>query len=351
MRKILKNIFFLVLIALSLKSCKNKHLVTSYYMSDVFEHSIDTAIYVPYRMKSKWFFVDRRISGAYNGCAKAFESEWDRAFPFNKYNLAKIKKNNFYGYIDTTGNVVIPLRIETELTWDFTDSILVLIDNNNLYGGINISGDTIIPFKYKYLGEFIHNSAVATSVSNEILLLSNKGDILIQPGLYDYLGHASQEENTGVFIYGVKTKDNTLYGILDNNYHKITEPVSSRIPVFSNGLGVIFKNNKYGFINKSGEEIIPCQYNKAEPFFNNVSTISQNNRYGLINSKGDEVLLVEFNDLGICGLQNHIIQAKKNNKWGIIDMEMFLLNIYIKMLTMSPINLVWLEFPMESIPE
>ena len=64
-----------------------------------------------------------------------------------------------YGYIDTTGKVVIPFTLG--YTAKFSNG-LAIVQNENGTGAIDKTGKTIIPFQYTDIGDFVDGIAPAS---------------------------------------------------------------------------------------------------------------------------------------------------------------------------------------------
>ena len=153
--------------------------------------------------------------------------------------LALIIVNNKYGFINKSGEVVIPIKFNS--VRNFSEG-LALIRVNNKWGFINKSGKIIIPTKFDYVYGFSDGLAR--------VMVNNKWDFINKSG---------------------KVVIHTKFDYVDN---------------FSEGLACVHVNNKYGFINKSGKVVIPIEFDSVDNFSKGLARVNVNNKYGFINKSG-----------------------------------------------------------------
>ncbi len=314
----LSLLFFIIVVV---SSCNSKYKIHQQYLSDSYEKSIDSAVFVPYRQGDKWFYVDRRTKGPYAGHAKAFENEYDAAYPFNPWFLAKIKNNGKWFFIDTVGNKIIDTDLKNKLTWDFSEEIISYPNSEGKWGSVNINGDTIVPFKYKRIGHFKNEKALLQFEDNSLGIIDNRGVVLVDPGTYSYLEYPISEDDSSIRVYGVLEAKEVKYGFLNRNLKKITPPLYEKGLKFVNDIGVVKMNGKYGYVNFHGELVIPCIYEKAKPFYDKYAIVSDGSKYGIISKKGDTIGAFRFDYLSNSGFNENIMPAKANGYWGIINIQ------------------------------
>ncbi|MDZ4795717.1 MAG: WG repeat-containing protein [Bacteroidota bacterium] len=87
-----------------------------------------------------------------------FDFDYGGKFHFGR---ALIKRNNTVGFVDVTGELVIP-NIYKEGS-DFQEGFALVKDNNELYGYIDITGNLITDFKYKHAERFKNGFAEVKS--------------------------------------------------------------------------------------------------------------------------------------------------------------------------------------------
>ncbi|MBL7972811.1 MAG: WG repeat-containing protein [Prolixibacteraceae bacterium] len=134
----------------------------------------------------------------------------------------RVKKDNFYGIIDTSGKEIVPIRYESLATQFFNG--LILASWRKKWGYVDSTGTVAIAFQYDNGRNF---SGKITAVQ--------KGK---------------------------------LYGFINRN----NEPVSGFMYDFVDyewtidGLIKVVKKEKIGFVNQEGREVIPCMYDEERGF-------------------------------------------------------------------------------------
>ena len=165
---------------------------------------------IPYRKGNKWGFCreDKTI---------VIDCVYQEAHLFCE-DLAIVKFNHKWGYINKEGNEIIPLKYDRVNPFNvgtFSEG-MAKVKLNGKCGFINKVGINIIPFKYDYVESFSEGFAVVRL-----------------DGKYGFVN------KDGIEIISLK---------YDN-----AKP-------FSEGLTSVMFNGKYGFINKEGIEIIEFKY-------------------------------------------------------------------------------------------
>lgn len=138
---------------------------------------------------------------------------YDTLYDFHE-GLAKVCKNNKYGFIDKLGHEIIPCIYDEAEDFDFGVSI---VTKGEKTGAINKYGKMVIPCKYDNINSFGKDSLAVAYLNEKSGFIDLKGNIVI-PFNYEYCDK------------------------------------------FSEGLAEVRQDGLYGFINKKGELIIPCQY-------------------------------------------------------------------------------------------
>lgn len=138
---------------------------------------------------------------------------YDELYNFHE-GLAKVCKNNKYGFIDKLGHEVIPCIYDEAKDFYLGVSI---VEKGEKTGAINQYGDIVIPCKYDNISSFGKDSLAVAFLNEKSGFIDLKGNIVI-PFNYEYCES------------------------------------------FGDGLAAVRQNGLYGFINKKGELVIPCKY-------------------------------------------------------------------------------------------
>lgn len=164
-------------------------------------------------------------------------------------SLLKINKGDYFGAIDSTGNVLIPIVYD------------------NLY-------------KSKSENIIIGNSSKSGQDSYTLYDLSGKklvsGTGYIRD-FHDGLASVSKPDEKNCYI---DTKGKTVINL----------PVNSWPSDFSDGLAIVEKDDKIGYMDKTGKVVIPFEYTRGDPFYNGIAYVSKDGKHGLINKKNEEVV-------------------------------------------------------------
>ncbi len=310
------SVLFFIIVVVS--SCHSKYQLHEHYLSDAYEKSIDTVVYVPYRKGDKWFFIDRRTKGPYAGHAKAFEGEWNKARPFNSSNLAKVFSQEVWSFIDTTGKTVIKTNVEESFDWDYTEGVIALPGKDDLWGCMDTKGDTILSFQFLGIGKCLGGLIDVAYAEDNHAIFNREGEVVIDSGHYAYL--TTHKLNSELIVsYGVNIKNEMKYGFIKPDIIVLTTPIFDDIPSFGDDRALVYMNGKYGYANQHGEVVIPCIYGEAYPFISGTATVSKNKLSGVIDKNGKNIIPLKFDELGLKGFQDNIMPFEQNDKWGVID--------------------------------
>jgi len=155
-----------------------------------------------------------------------------------------------YGFIDTLGNIVIPLRYDD--ADDFKDGVSRVKFNKN-YGLINTKGKELTTIKYDYMSEIREGFAMIKSEGKR--------------------------------------------GFIDKNGKEVIKAGYSNGDSFSEGYAKVFYGKKGGFIDKTGEKITPFKYDETQSFKNGFARVSVDDKWGFIDKTGNEITLLKYDSV------------------------------------------------------
>ena len=188
---------------------------------------------------------------------------YEKAYDFTE-NLACVRKNTKYGFIDVKGNEVIPCTYDR--AYPFSDGI-ALVYNNKKYGYINTKAEFVVAPSYDD-GEFFSCGVAITRKGNKYYVIDTKGSVIFS---------------------------------IDRNKSEFLEDQFSEnlIPVIRE------QNNKLmvGYLNIKGEEVIPFEYQYGLNFEDGTALVMKDFKVYKINTKctllGEEKeseILIDFID-------------------------------------------------------
>lgn len=264
--------------------------------------------------------------------------------------LAPVQKNDLWGYIDTTGKLVIPCQYQTAEAFE-EGMARVRNSENQTYGYINKSGEVVIPFS-EHLGPF-HDGLAPFYSDGQYGYIDRKGKQFI-PNKF----HGTTMFSDGL---AVVIDEDGKFGYIDKKgnlvipYQYEFSGDGAYAHKFVDGLAVVYKDGKYAYIDKKGNEgpwvysILECRDGMARVFRdvdsgeeitngkgkvivppgkykytalvgNGLIRVRDNaGKLGLLNSEGQTVVPCGYDDLG--DGYTELIAAKKDGRWGYIDLK------------------------------
>ena len=171
-------------------------------------------------------------------------------------------KNNLWGIIDKSENIIIPF--EYSQLWygyignEIKDSNIYAM-KNGFAGIISIKGDIVIPFEYKELF-YLSENTISAKIDNEKYILINENNERICPTIFEDM-HENFDKTD---IYPVKL--NGLWGFIDElgntkidfKYEDVSRFSDGYCEVAIKGQELIFNN--FGLIDKLGNLILNYDY-------------------------------------------------------------------------------------------
>lgn len=247
--------------------------------------------------------------------------------------VCKIQKHDeMWGYINTKGMVVIPLRYY--MAYPFSYGLALVQDwDDDLMGFINEKGEPVerlqgfisaTPFsegmatvvrpleapvvvntsgeelfsipeadKVSMFSEGMCLFSVVTENGDRYGFVNKKGEVVIPATL----------GGAGPFKEGLaparKAEDNSKWGFIDKAGKWVIDPVYDAVDCFSEGLAMVYSGDSdlYGYINRQGKLALPFQFKISGPFQEGLAcagTIDSPGEYGYINKKGQFVIPPRF---------------------------------------------------------
>lgn len=274
-------------------------------------------VLIPFRKGNRFGFsdVNKKI---------IIEPKYDDVSVF-KDGLARVELYGQFGFIDKTGQVIIPIKYESGTSRIFEDSSyfdvivagltdkiknsdLIKAKLNGKYGFINKTGKEVIPFKYELAENFLEDLAVVSS-NEKYGFIDQTGKEII-PLKYD---HAKS------FWGGLaRVELNGKFGFIDKTGKEIIPPKYDLAESFSEDLASVRLNGKWGFIDMVGKEVIPVKYDYGfSPFSQGLAGVELNGKYGFIDKTGKEIIPFKYDFLGY--FKEGLVTIKSNGKYGFID--------------------------------
>ena len=234
------------------------------------------------------------------------------------------------GYIDSSGQEVIPLR-PAKYSSSFSEGLAQISGDLKKLGYIDKNGKFIIP--PHFLIEFEGEKSLGFS-EGIAAIATNKG--------WQYFDKKGGNNVNGYYLIAKRFVDGValvhpLASIVSENNLTFINTKGQKIETvpckisfschgFRNGLAVVSMNSspkhdeldRFGFINIYGDEAFSSRYSYASGFHEGVCIVkSSSSNWGVINTSGDYIIDPVFDEIGY--FNYGIAPFRKNDLWGLIN--------------------------------
>ena len=204
--------------------------------------------------------------------------------------LAPTQNNDRWGYVDFSGNVVIPFQFV--FAGAFKDGIAKVGTASKQFF-INHKGERVTP-EFRGVSEF-HEGLAAVDTGKNIGYIDRDGTFALPP-LHN--GASGMDFSEGM----AATRVNGKVGFMDKTGSILIAPKYDDAYPFSDGLAVVILGNKWGYVDKLGNVVIPIQYEIAHTFSEGVASVESGGKWGYIDPSGHYVIPLEFDSaMPFCG--------------------------------------------------
>jgi hypothetical protein len=223
----------------------------------------------------------------------------------NKLVLHPYQGNEFSGYIDNKGKVVIPV-IYDEVSV-FSEGLAVVQKNDS---ACFINRENVNTFNRCYSEATIfRNGIAAVKESGRWHFINRLGQNISKQ--YDEINDLSD----GLYV----VKSAGRYGALDQFGQVVIEPRFEKLGDFSNGYAYYAENGKYGYVSRGGTTS-KAEYEWISDFSaNRIALVRQQGRYGLVTSIGKKLLDPVY-DM-ILKLTGEVYLVVQNNLYGFFHSQ------------------------------
>jgi hypothetical protein len=225
---------------------------------------------------------------------------------FYSEGLISIYKNMKWGFMDMDGKMVIDFIFENyHASPPYFIHSLALVVKDSKYGYINTKGEVIVPIKYAYAQNFQGGLGAVTEEENgkktQWAFVNKKGELVTGFKYYNVANYSYSNPKNGPIKADKNSNGDGTY--LDSTGKEIC-PECKTMGKFSNGLVSFCKpaknkkfNGLFGFMDKSGNVIIPDIYYEVSEFKDSLAVVTvvskkynYEKRKGLINTKGETLV-------------------------------------------------------------
>ncbi len=218
--------------------------------------------------------------------------EWDTISKVG--NFIKVKKGNNYRLFDLEGKMVFDTK--------FTD--FILIDNYTVLGSRNNGNKKdVVGTDGKLLFELPINSSISDFIGGRAVVFT--------PGDTDYWGNETVASKAGVIDTKGKFIIPMAYYDLNSIYNDKNQVIAY---IAEKRVG---KKLCMGMIDKNGKTIIPLQYDTLRYINNTLIAAEKNNKWGCIDFSGKTIIPFAYEDMPV--FKDGIGIVKKAKKYGVIN--------------------------------
>ena len=196
-----------------------------------------------------------------------------RVGDFNEgFAVAAVKDSGPWGFINKSGRFVIEPRFDDRPS-DFSNG-LARITKNHLSGFIDLTGNIVIPTKFVDADHFSEGMA-AVSIAGPCFTFTHGpcGSPTLRGGGRDW------------------NRPRCTYEYMDKSGRILTNGQFESARPFREGLAAATRGGPFGYIDKRGDWVIEPQFADAEPFSEGLARVRERNRsFGFIDQKGNWVI-------------------------------------------------------------
>jgi hypothetical protein len=176
-------------------------------------------------------------------------------FTYPKFKFLVGIKADKAALVDKVGNKLTDFKYDEIKYSVFTRQDFFIVRRNNLYGFIDSTGKEIIPTKYEKVTRFDKENTARYQLNGKWGLIDSKGTILLEPKyklIKNFSNNGTAVVNLNDHFFHIDNKANKIY---QKNFEDLKAYVDKNVnyaPAKSGG--------KWGVINIKGESVIPFEY-------------------------------------------------------------------------------------------
>lgn len=192
---------------------------------------------------------------------------------------------------------------------------IALIKKDNRFGYIDEDNETILPDVYKYATVFKDNMAWVVRSDDAPGIINHKGELKFTLREVDWVEVYFEDMARYYTIENRKKR----YGFASLTGEKIVHPIYYDATRFSEGVAAVKGvDGKWGYIDKTGTVVLPAQFDDAAIFVNEHAVVSQGGKWGIIDKIGEYALEPRFDYMVTDG---ELFMACSDEKWGWCDIN------------------------------
>lgn len=217
-----------------------------------------------------------------------------------------------YDQIESIGN-----NDENNNSW--VENNVLKVKKDGKYGIINLTGKELTEIKYDEITAVTGiENALKVKENDKYGVIDNDGKVLVESKYID-IANLGKDNKSG-FI--VKSEDGK-YGIVDYSNQIVLETKYDEISkIYGNEMYVVKQDGKQILVKKDGTEVLTQGYDSIKQILKNVENgiiFMQNGKCGVMKTTGEVTIPAEYEDLKEA--KTGIFIASKDGKYGVIDID------------------------------
>ena len=241
-------------------------------------------------------------------------------------NAGNWTSNDNGAYIDTqiiniSGNIAAPAGYDL-VSYYFSEG-LAAAKKDEKYGYVDTSGKVMIPFEYDGVGSF-NEGLAAVEKDGKYGYIDTSGKVIVT---FEYDGAENFSEG-----FAAVEKDD-MWGFIDAIGNVITLLEYDKVWSFNEGRAAVWKGRKLGFISASGKVVIPLEYDffsttdeewNSKIFNEGLVGVAKDGKMGYIDTDGNVAVpfiydrTSSFSEYIISNFSEGYAWVQKDGLWGVI---------------------------------
>jgi len=239
-------------------------------------------------------------------------------FNFNN-GLARVISDDKWLFIDKCANVI--LEHKCEYVSDFYEDLARI--ESGLWGYIDKTGTIVIPCKYDRCSVF--NNGIAAVRTSYNCKVDDSGNELIEDKASNKkdIWSLSDSEQMEILdsILNIKYQKRYKWRFIDGKGNNVTQDIDidyDSVTPLNNILWLVrCSRGNLGIVDSTWKEILPCVYDEIYSLQDGLVEVRLNDKYGLFDKCGSEVLPIIYDS--VYRVQDGLIKVKLNEKYGLVD--------------------------------
>ena len=194
---------------------------------------------------------------------------------FNQFGLARAKKDSLFGLLDKNGSEIVPF--EYDQIGDFSDSLAMIVRENK-YGYINTKGEIVIPIQFDFKVEALlfgkFNQGYAKfHLMEKFGIIDAKGEKVF-PAIFQDIGKYRAEGFTAV-------KKRGKWGYSNPSLNLVIPYQFDYCLSFNHKVGIVKKDNQWGIIKENGKYLLDAKYDDVKWIGDSLYVLSKEKKKAL----------------------------------------------------------------------